>query len=277
MKTHILLPTDFSDNAWSAVVYALHLYKDTECKFYFLHSTKMTTSTMSNFSNKLLKVMSDNALKELNDLKSMAENSNANANHEFEIILSAQDLQTAIEFSIHNRSIDIIVMGTKGSSGAKGFLLGSHTQSIIKKIKTCPILIVPDEFDFVEPTQIALPTDFNHLYGEEILAIKRLAELYNSKIRILHINEEDKLSHKQEYNLEILKTYLKNYKCSFHWMPDYAKKTQEINDFIEELNVNILVIINYKHSILEKIIKEPVIKKIGSKPIVPVLVIPSII
>lgn len=277
MKTNILFPTDFSDNAWSAAVYALHLYKETECKFYFLHSTKMTVSTMSNFSNKLLKVMSDNALKELNDLKTMAENSNANANHEFEIILSTQDLQTAIEFSIHNISIDLIVIGTKGSSGAKGFLLGSHTVSIIKKIKNCPILIVPDEFDFVEPTQIAFPTDFNHLYGEEILVIKRLAELYNSKIRVLHINEEDKLSHQQEYNLELLKTYLKNYACSFHWMPDYAKKTQEINDFIEELNINILVLINYKHSILEKIIKEPVIKKIGFKPIVPVLVIPSII
>ena len=194
MKTNILFPTDFSDNAWSAAVYALHLYKETECKFYFLHSTKMTVSTMSNFSNKLLKVMSDNALKELNDLKSMAENSNANANHEFEIILSTEDLQNAIETTIQNYSIDIIVMGTKGAAGAKGFLFGSHTVRIIKKIKNCPILIVPEEFDFGEPKQIAFPTDFQRFYGEELLPIKRLAELYNSKIRILHISEEDKLS-----------------------------------------------------------------------------------
>jgi len=274
MKTHILFPTDFSDNAWSAAVYELHLYKETECKFYFLHSTKMTVSTMFNFSNKLLKVMSDNALKELNDLKSMAENSNANANHEFEIILSTEDLQSAIDTAIHKFSIDIIVMGTKGTTGAKGLLLGSNTVRIIKKIKDCPILIVPDEFDFVEPTQIAFPTDFHRFYGEEILPIKRLAELYNSKIRILHISEEDKLSHIQDYNLEMLKTYLKDYSSSFHWMPDYAKKTQEINDFIEELDINILVMINYKHSLIESIIKEPIIKKFGFKPIIPVLVIP---
>lgn len=277
MKTNILFPTDFSDNAWSAAVYALHLYKETECKFYFLHSTKMTVSTMSNFSNKLLKVMSDNALKELNDLKSMAENSNAKANHEFEIILSTEDLQNALETTIHNYSIDIIVMGTKGAAGAKGFLFGSHTVRIIKKIKNCPILIVPEEFDFEEPKQIAFPIDFQRFYGEELLPIKRLAELYNSKIRILHISEEDKLSQLQEYNLEMLKTYLKNYEYSFHWMPDYAKKTQEINDFIEELDINILVMINYKHSLIESIIKEPIIKKIGFKPIVPVLVIPCVI
>lgn len=277
MKTNILFPTDFSDNAWSAVVYALHLYKETECKFHFLHSIKMTASTMSNFSNKLLKVMSDNALNELNDLKSMAENSNANANHEFEIILSTEDLQGAIDTAIQKYNIDIIVMGTKGTNGAKGFILGSNTIRIIKKIKNCPILIVPDEFDFVEPKQIAFPTDFHRFYGEEILPIKRLAELYNSKIRVLHINEEDKLTQIQEYNLEMLKNYLKNYECSFHWMPDYAKKTQEINDFIEELDINMLVMINYKHSLIESIIKEPVIKKIGFKPIIPVLVIPCLI
>ena len=274
MKTNILLPTDFSDNAWSAAVYVLHLYKEKECKFFFLHSTKMTVSTMSNFSNKLLKVMSDNALKELSDLKSMAENSNANANHEFEIILSTEDLQGAIDTAMKKYNIDIIVMGTKGTTGAKGFLLGSNTVRIIKKIKNCPILIVPDEFDFVEPTQIAFPTDFNRFYGEELLPIKHLAELYNSKIRVLHISEEDKLTQIQEYNLEMLKIYLKNYECSFHWMPDYAKKTQEINDFIEELDINILAMINYKHSLIESIVKEPIIKKIGFKPIVPVLVIP---
>lgn len=274
MKTNILLPTDFSDNAWSAAVYALHLYKDVECKFYFLHSTKMTVSSLSNFSNKLLRVMSDNALKELNELKSMAENSNANANHEFDIILSSNDLQSAIDTIIDNRSIDLIVMGTKGTTGAKGFLLGSNTVRIIKKVKNCPILIVPDEFDFVKPTQIAFPTDFNRFYGEEIVPLKRLAELYNSKIRVLHINEEDQLNQIQEYHLEMLKKDLKNYEFTFHWMPDYSKKTQEINDFIETLHINILVMINYKHSLIESIIKEPIIKKIGFEPIVPVFVIP---
>ncbi|MEP3836748.1 MAG: universal stress protein [Algibacter sp.] len=274
MITNILFPTDFSDNAWSAAVYALQLYKEEECKFYFLHSIKLTVSTMSNLSNKLLKVMADNALKELNDLKTLAEDSNTNANHEFEIILSTDDLQKAIDASIQKYDIDITVMGTKGSAGAKGFLFGSQTVRVINKIKNCPVLIIPEEFDFVKPTQIAFPTDFNRFYGEETLNIKRLAELYNSKIRILHINEEDKLTHLQENNLEMLKTYFTNYAYSFHWMPDYAKKTQEINDFIEELDINILVMINYKHSLIEKIIKEPVITKIGFKPLVPVLVIP---
>lgn len=272
----ILLPTDFSVNAWSAVVYALKLYAEEECEFYYLHSLKMKTSTMSNISNKLLEVMSDNAMKELADLKGMAENVNAKANHNFEIILNTEDLKTAVEFAIKKHKIDLVVMGTKGATKAKEIFFGSNTVRIIKKMKLCPILVVPDEFDFVKPEQIAFPTDFNRFYGEELLPLKRLAKLYNSKIRIVHIGEEDNLSDLQDYNLAMLKAYLEDYPNTFHWMPDYAKKAQEINDFIVELGINILAMINYKHSFIESIINEPVIKKIGFHPIVPFLVIPCL-
>jgi len=275
MKKNILLPTDFSDNAWSAVVYALKLYEEELCTFYFLHSTKMKVSTMSNMSNKLLRVMAENAMNELSELKELAETSNANANHNFEIILSSNDLLHSMETIIEKNNIDMVVMGTKGATGAKEIVFGSNTVNSIKKIKNCPVLAVPDEFDFVIPEQIAFPTDFNRLYGAELQPLLDLADLYNSKIRVLHINKEDNISEAQDYNLDQLKLALENYKYSFHWMPDYSKKDVAIKDFIDELNIDILVMINYKHSFIESLVKEPVIKKLGFQPTIPFLVIPD--
>ena len=275
MKKNILLPTDFSDNAWSAVVYALKLYEEELCTFYFLHSTKMKVSTMSNMSNKLLRVMAENAMNELSELKELAETSNANANHSFEIILSSNDLFHSMETIIEKNNIDMVVMGTKGATGAKEIVFGSNTVNSIKKIKNCPVLAVPDEFDFVIPEQIAFPTDFNRLYGAELQPLLNLADLYNSKIRVLHINKEDSISEAQDYNLDQLKVALENYGYSFHWMPDYSKKDEAIKDFIDELNINILVMINYKHSFIESLVKEPVIKKLGFQPTIPFLVIPD--
>ncbi|WP_405575721.1 universal stress protein [Winogradskyella sp. Asnod2-B02-A] len=275
MKKNILLPTDFSDNAWSAVVYALKLYEEELCTFYFLHSIKMKVSTMSNMSNKLLRVMAENAKNELSELKELAETSNANANHSFEIILSSNDLHQSMDTIIEKNNIDMVVMGTKGATGAKEIIFGSNTVKSIKKIKNCPVLAVPDEFDFVIPEQIAFPTDFNRLYGAELQPLLDLADLYNSKIRILHINKEDSISEAQDYNLDLLKVALENYDYSFHWMPDYSKKDEAIKDFIDELNINILVMINYKHSLIENLIKEPVIKKLGFQPTIPFLVIPD--
>lgn len=276
MKRKILLPTDFSDNSWSAVVYALKLYKNEFCTFYFLNSTIIKVSMMSNLSNKLLKTMKDNAMKELLALKNLAETSNANANHDFQIILSSEDLMTAIKKAIKEWQIDLIIMGTKGATGAKEFFFGSNTVRVMKNNKFCPVLVIPEEFDFMEPKQIAFPTDFNRFYGDkELSSLKQLAELYNSKIRIVHINVEEKLNDIQAYNLMMLQSYLNHCEYSLHWMPKYANKTIEINDFIEELDINMLAMVNYKHSFIETILKEPVIKKIGFHPTVPFLVIPE--
>jgi nucleotide-binding universal stress UspA family protein len=276
MKKNILLPTDFSDNAWSATVYALKLYSKEYCIFYFLHASKMVVSTMSTMSNKLIHVMAENAMKELRELKDMAENSNMNANHNFEIILSSEDVQSGIETAVNKHNIDLIVMGTKGATGAKEFFFGSHTVKIIKKVRHCPVLIVPDEFDFVEPKQIGFPTDFSRCYDyTELDPLRDLAELYDSKIMPVCILSKEKLTGIQEYNMTLLESHLKNNNTSFHFMPNYAKKTLEINDFIESADVNILAMINYKHSFIETIVKEPVIHKIGFHPLIPFLVIPA--
>ena len=276
MKFNILIPTDFSDNAWSATVYALKLYANEECTFYFLNSTYIKVSVMSNLSNRLLKTMEENALKELSDLKALAESCDTNANHDFQIILSSKDIRRAVKTIVREKEIDLIVMGTKGTTRAKEVIFGSNTINIIKSIKSCPVLMVPDEFDFVEPKQIAFPTDFNRFYSDnELNFLKRFVELYNSKIRILHIEVKEELDDIQEYNLSILEKFLSRYEHTFHWMPNYDKKTEEINDFIEELDIHILAMVRYQHSFIEGIVKEPVIKKIGFKPVIPFLVIPG--
>lgn len=276
MKINILLPTDFSDNSWNAIVYALKLYSEEECAFYFLHSTKINVSRMAIISDKFLKAMNENATKELIELKEMAETSNANPNHDFYTILSSEDIKGAIETAIKKHHINLVIMGTKGATGAKELFFGSNTVTIIKKMRLCPVLVVPENYDFVVPKQIAFPTDFNRLFNcTELTPLKNLASLFNSKIRIVHINKEDLLNDVQEYNMVTLKNYLEEFDVSFHWEPDYTKKAKIIEDFIEELQIDMLVMVNYKHSYIENIIKEPVISKIAFNPIIPFLSIPD--
>lgn len=274
MKTNILLPTDFSDNAWSAIVYALKLYADKECNFYFINSCKPEGSSMSIMSNKLTTVMKDAAKKQLLELKRMARIADANEKHNFEIILSTESLLDAINRAIITHNIDLVVMGTKGASKAKEIFFGSNTVNVLKKIKSCPVLAVPDEFDFVVPKQIAFPTDYNRMYDDNVLKpLKELSKLHNSKIRVLHIQEQKELSEKQNSNIEKLNEHLTGFEHSFHWMPNYDKKTSVIIDFIEELEINILVMVNHKHSFIENIINEPIVKKIGFHPVIPFMVV----
>lgn len=259
----ILLPTDFSDNSWSAAVYTLKLYIDEVCMFYFLHATHK-------------KSLKSEAFKSLLQLKEQAEESNANANHSFDVILSTQNLKSAIKKAVKKHKIDVTVMGTKVSTMANKFFFVSNTLKIVKRIKTCPFLIIPEEYDFVIPKQVAFPTDYNRFYSYlELDVLKDFVSLYNSKIRIVHINVEEKLNDIQEYNIESLKNYLEDYEYSLHWMPKYTNKAKEINAFIEDLNIDILIMIKNKHSFFEKIIKEDLVKKLVLNSKVPFLIIPN--
>jgi hypothetical protein len=167
-------------------------------------------------------------------------------------------------------------MGTKGATGAKKFLLGSNTVTVIKKVRLCPLMLVPNNCEFAVPDQIAFPTDFNRFYGEELRPIKQLAGLHDSTINILHVNGKTNLSDTQNANLGMLKDYLEDYKHSFNWMPNYDTKAHAITDFIETNKSNILTMINYEHSFIENVTKEPIIKKMGFQSKIPFLVIPRV-
>jgi len=276
MQKKILLSTDFSDNAWNSIIYGLKLFSSETCKFYILHAIQIKSPTMSSFSNRFSKTVRETAMNDLLDLKQMIERVNANANHSFEIILSTQELKTAIESAVKKHQIEMVVMGTKGAIGAKQVFFGSNIVSVISKMRLCPILTVPDNFEFVAPKQIVFPTDFNRFFDEkELKPLIDIANLYNSKISILHINNEEYLNEVEKYNSKILKSYLKEYEHTLYLILNYTKKTEEVNNFIMDLKINLLVLVNYKHSLIEKIIKEPIIKKIGFHPIVPFLVIPE--
>ena len=264
MRQHILIPTDYSENAWSAALYALKLYADKPCTFYFLHAwTFVNTGSRTYISPTYIDKLQDIAKGQLADLKDRAQTESTNSDHKFKTIFTTDSFIDSIIFAIGKQKIDLLVMGTKGATGAKEFLLGSNSVTVIKKVKLCPSLLVPHNYEFEIPSQIAFPTDFNRFYGEELLAIKKIAALHNSALNILSINGMDMLTDTQRNNFDILKEYLKNDQHTFYWKSDYSKKEDAIKDFIKENSINLLTMINYEHSFIENLIKEPIIKKMG--------------
>ena len=276
MKQSILIPTDFSDNAWSALLYTLKLYKNQSCTFYLLHAWSVKSSTRTYITSNYIDTLKADAEKQLFELKDQADAIDELSKHNFEIIFSTEKLQDAVEAAVKKHEIDMVFMGTKGASKSKDILFGSNTINLIKKIKLCPILVVPDNYDFVEPKQIAFATDYNRFFGDELQPLKDVSKLYNSKIKVVHICKEKTLTDAQNFNLATLQSNLVDYPNSFHWMPNDDKKTQEITNFIKEQDINILVLINYQHSFIENLMNEPIIKNVVSYPTIPLLVIPAL-
>lgn len=277
MNTSILIPTDFSENAKSALSYALKLYANETCTFYFLNSFAYSSSrSTSLMTSNFIGTFRDNSKRDLSKLKTNMDEENTNPNHSFGMISSSDELPHAIAESITQYNIDMVIMGTKGAAGVDAFFFGSNTVKTVQHIKGCPIIVVPVNKEFEAPKKMAFATDFNRPYDPKTLkSLLDFAALHHAHINVLHINVEKNLSEAQNENLINLKEHLKDNEHSFHWMPSYNKKSDVINDFINDLNIDVLAMFNYKHSIIEAITKEPIIKNIGYHPTIPFLIIPS--
>ena len=273
---NILVPTDFSNNAWSATLYALNLYADQECRFYFLNSLSLSHSdSRAYMTTRYVDTMTESSQRDLKDLKARAIKLN-NEKHSFEVICTSEDIAPAIKRAVKQHQIDLVVAGTKGASGVSKFFLGSNAVNMIQNLEIAPMLAVPNEYEYRTPKHIAFPTDFNRVYKtKELQALTDFADLFKAHIYVLHINLKEDLSEVQQSNMRALQSHLENHEHTFHWMEKSGTKSDEINEFIEEFKIDLLAMVNYKHSFIENIVKEPVIKKIGFKPTVPFLVIPE--
>ena len=277
MKTNILLPTDFSDNAMNAIQYAINLYAKETCTFYIMHSSyfkyaQSRTLITSHFIATLKKQGQD----QMDELLQQLQTQNTNSNHEFKSILTNEDLKIAIRDMVEEYQINLIVMGTKGANEAPDIFAGSNTVDTIHYVKNCPVLIVPKSHEYIKPRLIAFPTDYNRFYKDkELRPLLNMADLHSSKIKIFHINVEKKLTTVQKNNMKVLDDYLLFHAHNFYWLPKNTEKSKAIEAFIKDLNIDILVMVNYNHSIIENLLNEPVIKKLAFHPKIPILVVPE--
>lgn len=276
-KLNILIPTDFSDNALSALNYALKLYADQECTFYIMHSTYVTEPmerayTTRYYDDKQNKIVG----KSLDELIAQTEHANANSKHEFKALLSQEELRVAVKKEVEALQIDMVVMGTKGASGAVEYVMGSNTITVIKKIEKCPVLVLPKGYMFTPPKKIAFATDYTRNYEQkELKSLKAMVDLFQSKIEVVHVNSEEKLKESQEENKQVLMNYLAAYENEFHLISENSSKTKTIAAFVEEHHIDMLALVNYKHGILERFLNEPILKNLAFHPKTPMLVIPK--
>ena len=179
---------------------------------------------------------------------------------------------------VDNYEIDLIVTGTKGASGMDEVFMGSNTVRIIKSTKKCPILAIPQHFEFLAPSEIAFATDFNRFYSlTELLPLIELAQSFKATIRIVHVQYEIKaLTELQQFNLNMLRKYLGEVEHYIHTVSELNSVSHTLEVFSQELDIHLLAMLHYQHSYMEKMTREPIVKRTAFHTQIPLLVIPEL-
>ncbi len=274
----IILPTDFSENAYNAISYAVQLFKNEECNFYLLNTyTPVLYDSEYLYHNptvSLDEIYSSNSKKGLKRLEKRIIKEFNNPKHTFEKLSVFNFLVDEINEQIEEKNIDLVVMGTKGASGAQEILFGTQTIHTIKKSK-CPVLAIPSDYDFKSLKNVLLPSDLSIGFKENQLAIlKSLATQNKTQIHILHVMQDAELSKIQNEGKATLTNYFKDNSIKFHFVGD-TDILEGIIDFQKKNDIDLLTMINNKHSFFENLFFKPVVHKIGFHVKVPFLVVPS--
>ena len=276
---NVLLPTDFSENSWNAILYALNFFKNEKCNLYLLHVNKISNLTINDSPYILTQEVIEEVynkpskaqLKKL--LRKISEQVPNNKKHNFYTITDYNFFIESIRNHVSEKKIDLIVMGTKGATGLKKLIVGSNTADIITKVK-CATLVVPENANYVDIKEVAYPTDFSLLYGIETLQpIADILDTYNSSIRILHICKKgEELNTSQKKSKELLEDFFTHHKYSFHFLTN--KRVEDaVQCFVESMGVNMIVMVAKNLNYFQQILFHDKIEEISYHTDIPFLVL----
>lgn len=274
---NILLPTDFSTNSLNAIQYAKNFLIDEDCTFYLLNIYRMpylehdelmmyNVEKLASLENTLLKSSQ-------RDLKATVEKVIFSPNHKIELLSDYSFFIDSVKQKIEKLNIELIIMGTKGATGAKEIFMGSNTGDVIMKTD-CDVIAVPDKATFKIPKEIVFPTDFRLFYDADDLDIlKKIAIKNGSNIRILYVQNDNPLDEEQKANKKDLERYFDTLNYSFHTLTNTDFESA-VNCFTQSRgDVDMIAIIAKHYNIFQRLFFKPKVEELSFHTKIPLLVL----
>lgn len=272
----ILLPTDFSKNSINAIEYAVNLFKDEPVEFFVLNIQKASTFVSDDLmsmtaSTTIYQTLIDTAKKSINNLITTIKAKYPNPKHEFHPVVDYDNFIDGINQMCHAVSVDLIVMGTHGATGAERVLFGSNTVRVMQRCST-PVLAIPENYKYNGLKRVVFTSNYQtHYKPEELSILVDLAEKHDSNIDVLHLAEEQQLSADQKTNKKHLDSLFKTINHEFIRLVE-EDLYQSVQQFIQDNDVQLLAMMGRKHSFIERLFTTHNVELFGFKITIPFLV-----
>ena len=185
---HILVPIDFSEQAECAAKVAAKIAKQTNASIYLLHMLEMPQGVVDAMAG------GDNSTPaSLLFMKKVHERfDELKAKDFFKGITITESVQFHKTFDgvieeSEKQNIDLIVMGSSGSSGIKEIMVGSNTEKVVRH-SNVPVLVVKTGFSDLEINKIVFASDFGADSKAKFQNVLDFAAIFKAKLHLVYIN-----------------------------------------------------------------------------------------
>ncbi|HLG02430.1 MAG TPA: universal stress protein [Bacteroidia bacterium] len=187
----ILVPIDFSETGLLAMEHAAFLARLVKAEITLLHVIPLTE-----YYFRLPEPIM--YIETAEEMRQMIENKLTETAKEMrkEYSISVRTLATrgkvaaeVVEIAREEKS-DLIIMGTHGAKGFEEYFIGSNAERVVS-LAPCPVVTVQTHATHLGFTNIVLPIDRLPHSREKVEPAIQLASVYNAKIHILGLLEEE--------------------------------------------------------------------------------------
>lgn len=270
----ILVPTDFSEYALNAAKLAADIARKFEARIYFLHIVDMPAVETGIIPGQTRQDIAEGLFilkKVKKDFKELFEQDFLKGLNIAEAVQFDGVYESVVE-QAKKHEIDLIVMGTHGTSGyVNDFFIGSNTDKIVRLSET-PVLTVRDEVKDASFENIVFASDFGEGVEDSFDGIGELVKLFDAKIEMVRIITRDDFYYAAPM-LSLMEDFakrqaLKNYECHVF----SAESVQSgINEFAQYKNADIITTITHGRRGLARLFNGSVTSDLMKNSAFPVL------
>lgn len=264
----ILIPTDFSENAFHAAVYALTLAKEKPGSM--LHLVHIVNPVV--IDTLVIQDVENDAKQSLekicNELKARC--SSCLITNTVKVGETIEELLKEAE----SINAGMITIGLQGAGKTKRFLFGSHSLSLLHQ-STFPLLIVPEIAILNAPRKIVFATDYYNSDIEALQQVIPIADAFGAEIKIVHLFEGKQDAHIENGLLSLIRSEVSK-------VIDYPRLAFEIfhsdnialgiKKFCEVTEADLLILSTPKRNFLEKLFHKSITKDLTYNSNIPVLI-----
>lgn len=218
---NILVPVDFSEYATHALYMAASIAKLQNAEIHLVHTLGLGDAVLpedgiATIDAAPFVLLTENKFKNFIDkpyLKGL----------KVSYSVRKQSVYKETAAVIEEVNADLIVMGTKGSSGLEEFFIGSNTQRVVR-YSNVPVMVIKEKMEGFRIENAVFACDFDKENIKSYKAAFDFFKLLNVKMNLVYINTPD--------NFESSPIIYKRIEAFFEDM-DYAykKEAKEVNVF----------------------------------------------
>ncbi|QNL22462.1 universal stress protein [Hyphobacterium sp. CCMP332] len=266
----VLVPTDFSKNAYHALKYAISMINGKSIHVILLNTYQLLPSTSEMFIS-IDDILQKNSEKGLKNEIETVQKEFPKKNFTYDLISLSGSLKFGIKQVIKDQNVDLVMMGTCGATGLEKLFIGSNASDIIKSIGK-PVVILPDEKKIKKLDKIVLAIGYSEPVDAKMLqSLKLMAELNKSRIHIVSIVPEGKSSEIMKIsNKAAVCAELEDFPHSYELI-EGSNVVDSINSFVLKKKANMLAVIPHKMGFFESFFHKSVSKELVLRAQIPMM------